>query len=193
VTIDELEDLVARAMTQTGCEEQPSRRVRAVPNERAIRYYSMLGLLDPPTKHGRKAYYGPRHLLQLIAIKRFQAKSVPLKKIQEDLVNATNEALLEHSELQEGFWEQLRGTSEVNGRDRHQKAPEPRFWEELPALPPIPIAREAPTLCYPIAPGIKVFVDLSVNDASEIMERLVPELKKFAQRWRSRRPSAPGL
>src|SRR4029450_8769777 len=52
---------------------QPSARVRSVPDERLIRWYATIGLLDPPRRQGRAAWYGPRHLLQLVAIKSRQA------------------------------------------------------------------------------------------------------------------------
>src|SRR5690242_15059785 len=48
-------------------------RVRDVPNERLIRWYGTVGLVDPPlSRRGRVARYGRRHLLQLIAVKRRQ-------------------------------------------------------------------------------------------------------------------------
>ena len=57
---------------------QPSGRVRAVPDRRAIRCTSTIGLIDRPVAHrGRTALYGPRHLLQLVAVKRLQARGCP--------------------------------------------------------------------------------------------------------------------
>ena len=49
-------------------------RIRAVPTERLIRWYTTIGLVDPPlARRGRVALYGRRHLLQLVAVKRRQA------------------------------------------------------------------------------------------------------------------------
>ena len=49
-------------------------RVRDVPNERLVRWYVTVGLVDPPlSRRGRVARYGRRHLLQLVAVKRRQA------------------------------------------------------------------------------------------------------------------------
>ena len=46
-----------------------------VPDARTIRYYATLGLIDRPEAfRGRTALYGARHLSQLVAIKRLQAK-----------------------------------------------------------------------------------------------------------------------
>jgi DNA-binding transcriptional MerR regulator len=72
---------------------QPSARVRDVPDERLIRWYATIGLLDPPHREGRAAWYGPRHLLQLVAIKRRQAAGRSLAEVQAELFGATDETL----------------------------------------------------------------------------------------------------
>lgn len=57
-------------------------QVRAVPDERNIRYYTTLGLLDKPlAMRGRTALYGVRHAAQVVAIKRMQAAGKSLAQI----------------------------------------------------------------------------------------------------------------
>lgn len=90
-TIAELEERVATALA--GSEAPESGRVRAVPDERAIRYYTTLGLLDRPAMRGRTALYGPRHLAQLVAIKRMQADGRSLAEIQHELPALDDAAL----------------------------------------------------------------------------------------------------
>ena len=69
-------------------------RVRDVPNERLIRWYGTVGLVDPPlSRRGRVARYGRRHLLQLVAVKRRQAEGKSLAEIQAELAGATDETL----------------------------------------------------------------------------------------------------
>jgi DNA-binding transcriptional MerR regulator len=69
-------------------------RVRDVPNERLVRWYVTVGLVDPPlSRRGRVARYGRRHLLQLVAVKRLQAEGRSLAEIQTELAGATDEAL----------------------------------------------------------------------------------------------------
>jgi hypothetical protein len=69
-------------------------RVRDVPNERLVRWYVTVGLVDPPlSRRGRVAQYGRRHLLQLVAVKRRQAEGRSLADIQTELAGATDEAL----------------------------------------------------------------------------------------------------
>lgn len=59
-------------------------QVRAVPDERTVRYYGTIGLLDRPlAMRGRTALYGARHLAQVVAIKRLQSSNKSLSEIQE--------------------------------------------------------------------------------------------------------------
>ena len=93
-TIDELGERVAVALGGPGYEGVPSGRVRDVPDLRTIRYYTTLGLLDrPAAMRGRTALYGPRHLLQLVAIKRLQARGLSLAAVQERVVGLSDAAL----------------------------------------------------------------------------------------------------
>jgi hypothetical protein len=99
-TILELTELAAQTLAVTqpaGPEGGPARangRVRDVPNERLVRWYVTVGLVDPPlSRRGRVARYGRRHLLQLVAVKRRQAEGRSLTEIQAELAGATDEAL----------------------------------------------------------------------------------------------------
>jgi DNA-binding transcriptional MerR regulator len=92
-TIDELRGAVEAALAE-GYDGPPNARVRGVPDERTIRYYTTLGLLDRANEmRGRTALYGRRHLLQLVAIKKLQARGRTLAEIQRALLGQTNVAL----------------------------------------------------------------------------------------------------
>jgi hypothetical protein len=92
-TLDELTERVGAALA-VGYRGQPSGRVRDLPDRRAIRWYTTIGLVDRPAAiHGRTAMYGPRHLLQLVAIKRLQAQGRSLVAIQAELAGATDAQL----------------------------------------------------------------------------------------------------
>ena len=57
-------------------------RVREMPDERTVRFYTTVGLLAPPLKFdGRRALYGRIHLLQLLAIKRLQSQGHSIRAI----------------------------------------------------------------------------------------------------------------
>jgi DNA-binding transcriptional MerR regulator len=100
--LDELAERVD-AVLAVGYRGQPSGRVRAVPDRRAIRWYTTIGLIDRPVAYrGRTALYGPRHLLQLVAVKRLQAKGLPLVAIQQELAGATDTQLARVAHLPAG-------------------------------------------------------------------------------------------
>lgn len=91
-----LAELTAKAASvlSDGSSPQPGGRVRDLPNERTIRWYVTIGLVDPPlSRRGRVAVYGPRHLLQLVAVKRRQAEGRSLADIQVELTGATDATL----------------------------------------------------------------------------------------------------
>ncbi|MEV4459468.1 MerR family transcriptional regulator, partial [Microbispora sp. NPDC049633] len=83
-----------REQRADGPEPRGNGRVREVPNERLIRWYTTIGLLDPPLgRRGRVALYGRRHLLQLVAVKRRQADGLSIAAIQAELTGATDAML----------------------------------------------------------------------------------------------------
>jgi hypothetical protein len=93
-TLDQLTKLVGAALS-VDYDGQASGRVRDLPDRRAIRYYTTIGLVDrPAAMRGRTAVYARRHLLQLVAIKRLQAAGLSLAEVQARLAGATD-ALLE--------------------------------------------------------------------------------------------------
>jgi DNA-binding transcriptional MerR regulator len=93
-TIDELSNRVAEALRAPGYDGVSNGRVRDVPDLRTIRYYTTLGLLDrPAAMRGRTAFYGRRHLWQLVAIKRLQARGLSLAQVQERVVGLSDVAL----------------------------------------------------------------------------------------------------
>ena len=80
-----LPELVAEVATRIVALPTPKNgQVRAVPDERTVRYYVTLGLLDRPSAmRGRTALYGARHVAQVIAIKRLQTMGRSLAAIQQ--------------------------------------------------------------------------------------------------------------
>jgi DNA-binding transcriptional MerR regulator len=165
-TLDELAERVdtALAVDYSG---PPSGRVRAVPDRRAIRWYTTIGLIDRPVAHrGRTALYGPRHLLQLVAVKRLQARGLPLVAIQQELAGATDSQLARVARLPEGVapgpaapashGDGLSGTGQA-GSGMAAAAPATRgkarragFWRERPAA--FTVAADAATLTDPTDP-----------------------------------------
>ncbi len=78
-----LSELVDEAKRRIAALPAPKNgQVRAVPDDRTVRYYGTLGLLDRPTAmRGRTALYGKKHLAQIVAIKRLQTAGRSLAEI----------------------------------------------------------------------------------------------------------------
>jgi hypothetical protein len=106
----------------------PNGRVRDVPDRRAIRWYTTIGLVDKPLgMRGRTALYGPRHLQQLVAIKRRQAAGASLADIQVEFTWLTPQGLDEIARVPGGLLTNESGLSpDSSTRDG-------RFWAEAPA------------------------------------------------------------
>ncbi len=123
-TIEQLRDAVSAALG-AGYDGPPNGRVRDVPDERTIRYYTTLGLIDRALEmRGRTALYGRRHLLQLVAIKKLQASGQALALVQRTLAGQTDAAL-----------ERLAGISSAPAMTGASSIPHSRreFWKETPA------------------------------------------------------------
>ncbi len=152
-TLDELCARVALALAvdYTG---QASGRVRDVPDQRTIRYYTTLGLLDrPAAMRGRTGLYGIRHLRQLVAIKRLQTHGLSLAEIQKRLVGQSDEALQEIARVPSHLEEQEPASAAESGPEsatdevgRRESA----FWTAVPASP----AGTAETVQLELAPGV---------------------------------------
>jgi DNA-binding transcriptional MerR regulator len=154
---------------------------------RTTRYYASLGLLPPPVRRGRMAYYGPEHVARLelvralqehgftlAAIERYLA-GVPLASTAEEL--AVHRALLTAwkpaqwfpvtvAELENRAGRPL-GDADVEwllraGAVRRRGAP-----DELEALPLVDLAIEALTLELPIE---------AIVDANSAVRRHMSEL-----------------
>ena len=131
-TIQQLCDEVSRALA-VGYAGTPNGRVRDVPDLRTIRYYTTIGLLDRPAEmRGRTALYGPRHLLQLVAIKKLQARGQSLSQIQQAMAGATDTMLRRLAGEMAGP-----GGEPTDEPTRPARPVKPRsFWKSRPA--PIP-------------------------------------------------------
>ena len=138
-TIDELGAQVALALS-VDYEGAGSGRVRDVPDRRTIRYYTTLGLLDRPAEmRGRTALYSRRHLLQLVAIKRLQAKGRSLAELQAEVVGRSNAQLQRIAKLPDV----LEGAAPPEAaRPAEPRRAEPRRAAEFWSEPTAPVAEE---------------------------------------------------
>ncbi|WP_405151856.1 helix-turn-helix domain-containing protein [Sphaerisporangium sp. NBC_01403] len=164
-TIGELAERAASTLRPSP--QRPNGRVRDVPNERLIRWYTTIGLLDPPlTRRGRIALYGRRHLLQLIAVKRRQADGRSIADIQAELAGATDSTLEAIAQIPATAgpapYDGGPGGSpraDLDGRP----AARPRFWAQRPA------AEAAPMAAVPASPpGVQPGLDGDAHSAGVV-------------------------
>jgi len=183
--LEELVQLAARALDAAPYEGQTSGRIRDVPDARTVRYYTTIGVLDRPLEmRGRTAYYGRRHLLQIVAVKRLQARGMSLVDIQKNLAGADNGSLRRWAALPAEFWEtaaEVPAQREVPASPDDLLNPAPparsvgaaavprdriRFWaaEPAPADREVPADAETavaarPAVVLPLASGVSLIVE----------------------------------
>ena len=134
--MEQLVRRVAAALAGPTYPGAPNRRVRNVPDRRAVRWYVTIGLVDrPAAMRGRTALYGTRHLLQIVAVKRRQAQGHSLAEIQAELAGATDETLrrvaMVPGELISADAEPTPRPAPVPA-EQSRPGPRPRFWTDTP-------------------------------------------------------------
>jgi DNA-binding transcriptional MerR regulator len=162
-TIAELGERVLAALADTAYEPPRNGQVRAVPDLRTIRYYTTLGLLDrPAAMRGRTALYGPRHLLQLVAVKRLQADGKSLSEVQAELAGLDDEGLAAVARVDVAV-ASAGGSAAEPGEPAAREA---RFWAAAPAPARVASARPARARAslkavakIELAPGVSLIVE----------------------------------
>jgi hypothetical protein len=164
-TLSELVEQASAALERVPAPDNG--QVRAVPDERNLRYYTTLGLLDrPAAMRGRTALYGKRHLAQVVAIKRLQTAGKSLAEIQAILATIDNATLSRMSGValpaagakkpaRAAFWR----TPAATPAPAPVPAPVP-----VPARVPVPV----PLLRISLASGVDLLVDPALAAAAAI-------------------------
>lgn len=145
-------------------------RVRAVPDQRAIRWYTTTGLIDRPAQmRGRTALYTRRHLLQLVAIKRRQSQGHALAEIQSELTGAPNDLLEPIAALAPEPAAGEQSTAGTSAPDRT------RFWTDRPpavagesARDEQPVAHHATTRAASVRPAAPAVAVAAVGGAADV-------------------------
>ncbi len=196
-TLNELGQQVRDALTADPLAPRNG-RIRAVPDRRTIRYYTTIGLIDrPAAMRGRTALYSERHLQQLVAIKRLQARGLSLAEVQQALAGLPDEelaalaGLLPASPLpppatREGFWraELPEETSETAVK-ASSEMPAGLFEIDAESEPPA-IAEADLYQGFTLAPGVTLLLQggsaLSADDIYALRHAAAPLLDALRQR-----------
>jgi len=199
VDVDEpwtLAELVAEAVSRIAALPPPKNgQVRAVPDERTIRYYAAIGLLDRPVgQRGRTSLYGKRHLAQIVSIKRLQGAGRSLADIRQLWPTLDDPTL-----------ERMSGVTLT----RAGKTARRDFWkrEPLPAPPAAPASpyrspppsppqtpfelrlELAPDISLVVAIGDDVALSLSPADVRALRAAAAPLVAELAMRGLAARGS----
>lgn len=150
-----------------------NRRVQWELQPRVIRYYTTLGLLDRACeKRGKVAYYGARHLYQLLAIKLLQSQGHSLAEVQTLLLGASDESLVQQLDLPVGWMELV----EEHQTEAPRASPEPddlvdrsqSFWAspapryQPPAEPESSEPEPTVTVRVSLHEGVEVLIPLDL-------------------------------
>jgi DNA-binding transcriptional MerR regulator len=172
-----LEDLVAAAASiLKHLDVRPDDgRVAVEPDARGVRYYQGIGVLDRPNRYdGRRAVYGFRHLLQILAVKRLQQEGHPLHLIQQSLAGRPTAA------LEQALRTMLAG----RGWEPEAEGPPPAPLQAT-ASPIVALAREPNRTSVPqnaalatliaarVSPGVTVTIDPAlVSDPDAVIAHI---------------------
>ena len=197
-SLDELTARVAHALASDGV-RAPNGRVRELPDARAIRWYTTIGLVDRPLAGPRRsARYTDRHLLQLVAVKRLQAAGLSLAEIQAELVGATETALQAVARLpgpdHPAQGDQLTAApmpAAMAVPAAAPQAPRARFWAATPR--PVPdTVTPAPVVQYVVTlpGGVSLTLPAAPDgaDLAAIQDAAAPLLQLLAARGLTAEP-----
>lgn len=147
-------------------------QVRAVPDERTVRYYAAIGLLDrPAAMRGRTALYTARHLAQIVAIKRLQGAGKSLGEIQELWPTLDDPTLarmsgvkLERRGTRKDFW-------------KREPAPAPQPSPPSAPLPPPPPSSPPPTAVIEVRLQLAPHIALALSSADSPIQLSPADLR----------------
>ena len=176
-TVDELLERAQELIEEFG-ETGDSKRVRWEPNQRLVRYYTTLGLVDKPLgRRGQVVHYGPRHLLQLLAVKQMQARGMTLQQIQRQLLGSTDQLLEHEAGLPRQQWRDRLGLPVEDDAPVSQPT---RFWERRAVnydSVETPDTVNVKSLRAMELPGVTVLLHDSQLDADQVALALQPLLE----------------
>ncbi|MFZ5889892.1 MAG: MerR family transcriptional regulator [Myxococcota bacterium] len=189
-----LKDLVAEVARALARNYEPAEngQVRAVPDERAIRYYTTLGLIDRPASlRGRTALYSARHVAQVVAIKRLQSAGRSLEEIQQLVPTLDDRALSRIAGMAVPRAQRMRSArADFWKADAQRATAESVPYESATADANQSKSRATPAVALTcnvaLAPGVSVSfpaaAELSARDLSELAAAAEPLLSWISKR-----------
>lgn len=173
-----LSELLRECLDHLG-EGGGSNRINWTPDARQVRYYTSLGLMDRPFGgRGHGNTYSPKHLLQLLAVKKLQTKGVRLAEMPEMLAGLSESRVAGLLGLgADWLASQTLSQSEIATRRRE------RVWSDMEQAK-TPTKVEADEVRWRLEPGAEVAI--SGDNISELTVSQQKQLfHSFKEVWRS--------
>jgi DNA-binding transcriptional MerR regulator len=129
---------------------------------RTTRYYAGLGLIPPPTRRGRMAYYSPQHRARLELIRALQDHGFTLAAIEKYLNRLPDDASVEDLAVQRAMLTSWKsgGHEVVNRRQIEARAGRALGAEELERLQAMMAIRPTEEGRYELLPAFDVGVKI---------------------------------
>ena len=192
-----LSELVAEVANRIAALPAPKNgQVRALPDERTVRYYGTIGLIDRPgAMRGRTALYSDKHVAQVVAIKRLQALGRSLSEIQT-LWPTLDDATLSRmsgvavsgskpsapAPARGEFWKRTpTGVSTQPSKDPMPTMPEMPDFSSMsiepdlptgPTMPPPLAPPRMPSVSYDAGPPVMGVAAVAASEASDFEVRI---------------------
>jgi len=105
-------------------------------NERLVRHYVSVGVVDKPTREGRDALYGFRHLVQFVAARRLLTEGFSLAQIAKFTVAVPTDALTDYLEKSDRTNEAELLVAAFRSEPSSRNSPPPASRRPPPPKPP---------------------------------------------------------
>lgn len=165
-------------------------------NERLVRHYVSVGVVDKPTREGRDALYGFRHLVQFVAARRLLAEGLPLAKIAKFTGAVPTETLTEYLENPNKTNEAELLVAVFRSETTSRNSPPPASRRPPPAKPPqsmatgmgmVDVVHEMREMEHRVRDQLQVMqkkVRLMVEDAVRNMNTQPMDVQVFADEFK---------
>lgn len=105
-------------------------------NERLVRHYVSVGVVDKPTREGRDALYGFRHLVQFVAARRLLTEGFSLAQIAKFTVAVPTDAITDYLEKPDPANEAELLVAAFRSESSSRNSPPPASRRQPPPKPP---------------------------------------------------------
>lgn len=165
-------------------------------NERLVRHYVSVGVVDKPSREGRDALYGFRHLVQFVAARRLLTEGFSLAQIAKFTVAVPTDTLTDYLEKPDRANEAELLVAAFRSESSSRNSPPPASRRPPPAKPPqsmatgmgmVDVVHEMREMEHRVRDQLQVMqkkVHLMVEDAVRNMSAQPIDVQVFAAEFK---------